>query len=123
MAPKARVLVIEDNPLVREVLRLELAEAAYDVQTVADGPSGIAVAREDPPDVVVLDFRMPGMDGTQVLRALKELRPDLPVFFYTVYGDFAKPALAEADGAFVKAADLTPLFEALGRATGRDAAQ
>jgi CheY-like chemotaxis protein len=113
----ARVLVVDDNACIRELLQYSLTLAGHTVRTVPDGPSGIASAREDPPEVAILDVKMPGMDGIEVLRALRRLQPNLLVFFFTVYGDFCnKPALAEADGCFVKSAELTPLVEAIARA-------
>lgn len=111
------VLVIEDNTLVAEVVRYALAAAGYDVQTASDGPAGLAVADEMGPDAVVLDLGLPGMDGKQVLRALKARQPELPVFIFTVHGDFPeKVDLPEADGCFVKSADLTPLIGAIDEA-------
>lgn len=118
----ARVLVIEDNSSVREMLRYVLTEEGHAVRTAPDGPSGIAAAREDPPEVVLLDYGLPGMEGPEVLQELKTLRPSFPVFYLTVYGDFDKPALAEADACFVKASDLTPVLEALACVGGRDKA-
>ncbi len=116
----ARILVIDDQPLIRKLLHIDLSLAGHAVTESPDGPSGIAEALENPPDVVVLDFKLPGMDGAEVLRALKARQPRLPVFFFTVYGDFGnKQALAEADGCFVKSGDLTPLREAIARAVCR----
>ena len=116
----ARILVIEDDSLVREVVRHALIEAGHDAATMPDGPSGITSAKEARPAAVVLDLKLPGMDGKQVLRALKELYADLPVFLFTVYGDFHhKLDVPEADGCFVKSADLTPLIQAVGRAVCR----
>ena len=114
-----RVLVIDDDAGVLEVLRLVLTEEGHDVRAMPDGPSGVALAQEDPPDVAILDFRMPGMSGVEVLRALKRLRPSLPVFFHTVYGDFGgKSELDEADYCFVKSSDLSPVIKAVARAVG-----
>ncbi|MHB8763253.1 MAG: response regulator [Deferrisomatales bacterium] len=119
MTPRVRILVIDDNPLVRQLLHLELTEAAYDVRTVPDGRAGIAAARECRPDAVVLDLKMPGMAGSEVFQVLQGLYPGLPVFLFTVYGDFCdRVDLSAAAGCFVKSADLTPLIAAIGLAVG-----
>jgi DNA-binding response OmpR family regulator len=113
------ILVIEDDPTVRDVVQYALTCAGHAVRTVPDGPSGIASALSDPPALVILDFKMPRMDGGEVLRTLKDLRPNLPVFFFTVLGDFGdRSALAEADACFVKSSDLRPLIDAVSRAVG-----
>lgn len=113
----AHVLVIDDHALIRELLEIELTSVGNRVTAVPDGPSGLTVALDDPPDVVVLDFRLPGMDGAEVLRALKILHPALPVFFFTVFADFpGKLELTEADACFVKSGNLGLLCEAIARA-------
>ncbi|MDF1554974.1 MAG: response regulator [Deferrisomatales bacterium] len=110
----AHVLVIDDHALIRELLELELASAGHVVTAVPDGPSGLAVALHHPPDLVVLDFRLRGIDGLAVLRAFRALNPALPVFFYTVLGDFPdRTDFAEADACFVKSGDLTLLSKAI----------
>jgi CheY-like chemotaxis protein len=67
----ARVLVVDDEPDLRELLRVSLGLAGHDVSTVADGHSGLEAVRRDPPDIVVLDVMMPGLDGWSVLGSLK----------------------------------------------------
>ncbi|MBI5446477.1 MAG: response regulator [Deltaproteobacteria bacterium] len=111
------ILIIEDDPTIRDVVQYALTSAGHAVRTMPDGPSGIASAKADPPALVILDFKMPIMDGGEVLRVLKNFQPDLPVFFFTVLGDFAdRSALSEADACFVKSSDLTPLIDAVSRA-------
>ena len=118
MPPKPRVLVIDDDPSVREVVGHELLDAGFMVRSAPDGPSALALAREEMPDAVVLDLRLPGMDGREVLRRLKGFAPRLPVFVFSVHGDFPSRVadLSAADGCFAKSADLTPLIQAIGRA-------
>src|SRR4051812_43252797 len=70
-----RVLVVDDEPMVTEVLGRYLERDGYRVLTAADGPTAIAVARADRPDVVLLDVMLPGLDGLTVLRSLAELGP------------------------------------------------
>lgn len=65
------VLVIEDEARIADFLRRGLTFEGYKVLVAADGPSGLAVAREQPPDVVILDLMLPGMDGLEVCRRLR----------------------------------------------------
>lgn len=77
------ILVIDDDPAVTSVLRRGLSYEGYTVATAADGASGLAAARETPPDLVVLDVMMPGIDGLEVLRRLRAADPALPVLMLT----------------------------------------
>ncbi len=65
------VLVIDDEPKIAELCRDYLAAAGYAVLTAGDGAQGLALARRDRPDLVVLDLMLPGMDGLDVCRALR----------------------------------------------------
>ena len=67
----ARVLVVDDEPDLRDLLRMSLGLAGHDVSVASDGHKGLASAREQRPDVVVLDVMMPGLDGWTVLSSLK----------------------------------------------------
>jgi two-component system response regulator MprA len=67
----ARVLVIEDDEEILKFLKRGLAYEGYEVDTALDGPSGLAIARDNPPDLVVLDLMLPGMDGLEVCRRLR----------------------------------------------------
>jgi len=76
------ILVIDDEPKIAELCRDYLVAAGYAVLTAGDGPHGLAVARHDRPDLVVLDLMLPGMDGLDVCR---ELRRDgnVPIIMLT----------------------------------------
>jgi CheY-like chemotaxis protein len=81
----ARILAADDDPVVRGVLEEALASFGYEAVVVGDGTSALAAARADPPDLILLDQRMPGMDGPSVLAAL-QADPGLrriPVVFLT----------------------------------------
>lgn len=110
-----RVLVVEDDRFIREIADYELGEAGFSVSLAPDGFSALSSVRSEMPDAVVLDLRMPGMGGRDVLRQLKAMNPRLPVFIFSVLGDFPEVVsdLGEADGCFPKSADLTPLILAL----------
>jgi len=67
----ARLLVVEDNPQNLKLAQLLLQKAGHTVLTAADGEDGLRRAREDLPDLVLMDVQMPGMDGLAVMRLLK----------------------------------------------------
>ena len=71
-AARGRVLVVDDEPVNRELLESMLVPLGYDVRQAEDGRSGLRAARNDRPDVVLLDVMMPAMDGFEVVRALRE---------------------------------------------------
>ncbi|MFQ5509748.1 MAG: response regulator [Leptospirillia bacterium] len=83
-----RILVVEDEPDIREVIRYNLEKANYVVVPTGSGEAGLAAARAEPPDLVLLDLMLPGMDGFTVCRALKadEATRDVPVVMLTALG-------------------------------------
>ncbi|MGJ5830757.1 response regulator transcription factor [Streptomyces ossamyceticus] len=81
-----RVLVVDDDPTVSEVVAGYLDRAGFTVDVAADGPAGVAAAAARPPDLVVLDLMLPGMDGLEVCRRIRAHGP-LPVIMLTARGD------------------------------------
>ena len=82
---KGRILVVDDDPVIVDLLRTMLEHGGYEVTSAHDGPSGLEAALDGLPDVVLLDIHMPGMDGFEVCKGLKEdLRTELiPVIMVT----------------------------------------
>ena len=78
-----RTLVVDDDPAVTSVLRRGLSYEGFAVDTAEAGPSALDVARERPPDLVILDIMMPGMDGLEVLQRLRAADARLPVLLLT----------------------------------------
>jgi DNA-binding response OmpR family regulator len=97
--PSERVLLIEDDPAIVAGLQLNLALEGYEVVTAADGESGYRLAVEQPPDLVLLDIMLPGMNGLEVLRRLRELDADVPVLILTARGEEADKVLGLTLGA------------------------
>lgn len=81
-----RVLVVDDDPTVSEVVSGYLDRAGYDVDRASDGPAALECAARRKPDLVVLDLMLPGMDGLEVCRALRESGP-VPVIMLTARGE------------------------------------
>ncbi|MFF4843598.1 response regulator transcription factor [Streptomyces collinus] len=83
---RGRVLVVDDDPTVAEVVAGYLDRAGYTVDRAADGPAALERAAAHRPDLVVLDLMLPGMDGLEVCRRLREHGP-VPVVMLTARGD------------------------------------
>ncbi|KQC38813.1 response regulator transcription factor [Frankia sp. ACN1ag] len=84
----ARVLVVDDDALVAEVVDRYLRNAGFDVDRAADGPAALRAAEARPPDLVVLDLMLPGIDGLEVFRRLTARQP-VPVIMLTARADEA----------------------------------
>ncbi len=81
--PEARLLVVEDEPNIRELLATSLRYAGFDVATAASGSEALRVAGEHLPDLCVLDVMLPDMDGFTVTRKLRDQGRQLPIVFVT----------------------------------------
>jgi DNA-binding response OmpR family regulator len=82
-----RVLVVDDDPTVAEVVLGYLRRDGFEAAHAADGLAALAIAAAAPPDLVVLDLMLPGIDGLEVCRRLRADRPDLPVVMLTALGE------------------------------------
>jgi two-component system nitrogen regulation response regulator NtrX len=83
---KSRILVIDDEAGIRESMRRTLEYQGYHFIGAATGPEGLALIERDPPDLVFLDIKMPGMDGLEVLERIKTANPMLPVVMVSGHG-------------------------------------
>ncbi|MGA9115649.1 MAG: sigma-54 dependent transcriptional regulator [Bacteroidota bacterium] len=94
------VLVADDEQAVRESIRMTLEYAHFDVQSAEDGPAALRMADTGGFDLVLLDIKMPGMDGIKVLEVLREKHPDLPVIMISGHGTIETAVEATRKGAF-----------------------
>jgi DNA-binding response OmpR family regulator len=94
-----RVLVVDDDPTVSDVVRRYLERSDYEVTLAVDGPQALAVAAQHRPDLVVLDLMLPGLDGLEVCRRLRARDPDLPVVMLTALGEESDRVLGLSLGA------------------------
>lgn len=85
----ARVLIVDDDPSIRELLRLHLGNAGYEVQVAEDAIAAGYMVLEKAPDLILCDVNMPHMDGFEFVAALKgdSTLPDIPVIFLTSRAD------------------------------------
>jgi len=102
----ATILCIDDNREILEIHKALLESKGYRVLIAPDGPTGLALSRQQSIDVVVLDFNMPGMDGHKVAQVMTQEQPTLPVVIWSGYPDgipasllwFADAVLHKGDG-------------------------
>jgi len=94
-----RVLVVDDDPTVSDVVRRYLEQDGFEVRLAADGLAALAAVRAEPPDLVILDLMLGGIDGLEVCRRLRRDRPDLPVVMLTALGEEADRVIGLEVGA------------------------
>ena len=85
-----RILVIDDEPNVRTVLKMLLEDDWYEVETAENGEKGMAVFDQAELDLVISDLKMPGSDGLAVLKHVKESGRGVPLIMITAYGSIEK---------------------------------
>jgi DNA-binding response OmpR family regulator len=83
----ARVLIVDDEPHIVDVVRAYLAREGHDVRTAGDGPTALAAILDEPPDLVVLDVMLPGSSGFEVLRRMRAAGSDAAVVMLTARDD------------------------------------
>ena len=99
-APPARILTIDDEDLVREILTAYLEDSGFEVIQASDGQTGIELIGRELPDLVLCDLRMPGMDGLQVLAAVTRDFPELPILVVSGLGGMSDAIQALKLGAW-----------------------
>ncbi|MCB2191273.1 MAG: sigma-54 dependent transcriptional regulator [Deltaproteobacteria bacterium] len=97
---KARVAVIDDEPITRREIQRGLAKSLHTVETFEDGESALEVMTAKPFDLVFCDLRLPGMSGMDVVRRIKALHPSTEVIVFTGYGSIDTAVEAIQAGAF-----------------------
>ncbi len=118
MADKSKILVVDDEDALRTVLGSELEGEGYEVGTAADGDEAINVIQNKKFDLVLLDIKMPKVDGFEVLRFIKEKYPTLKVIMLTGFADLKNAIESKKLGAedFVsKPYDLVDLLTTIER--------
>lgn len=96
--PRGSVLVVDDEPTIAEVVSRYLERAGYDTRVAADGVQALAAAASRRPDLVVLDLMLPGVDGLEVMRRLRE-RDRIAVILLTAKGEEADRIIGLRQGA------------------------
>ncbi len=99
MADNVKIIVIDDEPSVLESFKMILKIKDYDVSTFPDGPSALAQLEKDKYDLAFVDYKLPGMDGLEVLKKIKEIDPNVEVIIVTAYATESSHANAITLGA------------------------
>jgi len=106
------ILVVDDDPNIRLLLRDDLWERGYNVITAVDGEEAIISFTEEYVDLVVLDIRMPKLNGVEVLNMIRTANTDVPVILYTANpDDISNGSLLKNTSKIVKSSDLTELLD------------
>src|ERR1700730_15588688 len=98
--PKSRILVIDDEAAIRDSLKMTLEYEGYEFIGASTGQEGLALAERDAPDLVLLDVKMPGMDGLDVLDRLRSMNEALPGIVISGHGTISTAVEATKKGAF-----------------------
>ena len=118
MADKSKILVVDDEDALRTVLSSELTSEGYDVHTASDGDEAISTLQKGLYDLVLLDIKMPRMNGFEVLKFVKEKHPKTKVVMLTGFADLKNAIESKKLGAedFVsKPYDLVDLLTTIER--------
>jgi two-component system, response regulator, stage 0 sporulation protein F len=111
-----KILVADDEMAIRLLYSEELKEEGYEVYTASNGREALDIVEKTHLDLVILDIKMPEMDGIEALRQIKERKPDLPVLLSSAYGEYKQDfATWASDDYLVKSSDLEDLKSAVKR--------
>jgi DNA-binding response OmpR family regulator len=120
----ASILVVDDQPCVRQIISEELILEGYQVRSLGDTESVREHLQLFRPDLVLLDLYLDGLEGFKVLEDIKCMYPEVPVVIVTAYDSFDGNArLYQADGYVVKSSDFTELKAKVRHALGADSGE
>lgn len=113
---KKRILLVDDEEGIQLLYREEFEDSGYTVDSARNGEEALALFKVNPPDLVVLDINMPGMNGIEVLRQMKEIRADLPIILSSAYQEYKQDFGSWASEAYVvKSANMDELKAAISK--------
>jgi two-component system response regulator (stage 0 sporulation protein F) len=108
------VLVADDEPSIRTLYQRELKREGFNVVLASSGQEAIDKAREAAPDLIIMDIRMPGMDGIEAMGRILEEKNELPIIINTAYSSYKDSFLSwAADAYLTKSSDLSELKQTI----------
>ncbi|QNV55030.1 response regulator [Paenibacillus polymyxa] len=105
---KKKVLIVDDQNGIRILLMEVFGSEGYETFQAANGKIALEIVEKEPPDLVLLDMKIPGMDGLEILKHLKTMNPDIKVIMMTAYGELDMIKEATELGALMH---FTKLFD------------
>ncbi len=114
-----KILLVDDDESIQMLYQEEFRDEGYEVISALEGQTALRLFQEDPPDLVVLDIQMPGLNGIEVLRQMKMLNASIPVVISSAYFEYKQDLGAWASDEYVvKSADMSELKAAVRRLLG-----
>jgi DNA-binding response OmpR family regulator len=105
-----RIMIVDDEENIRFLYKEELEEEGFTVELAKDGQEALDKLSFFRPDLITLDIKMPGMDGIETLKRIREIERQLPIVICSAYGEYKQDLTTWASDAYVvKCADLTEL--------------
>lgn len=113
-----KILIVDDQYGIRILLNEVLQKVGYETYQAANGVQALEIAKEHSPDLVLLDMKIPGMDGIEILKRMKEYDPNIAVIIMTAYGELDMIQRAKDLGAithFAKPFDIDDIRNAVNK--------
>jgi len=114
-----KILLVDDEESIQLLYKEEFTDEGYEVISALNGEEALEKFKTDPPDLVILDIQMPGMNGIEVLRQMKMINSSMPVILSSAYHEYKQDLGAWAsDDYVVKSADIDELKKAVKKLIG-----
>lgn len=114
-----KILLVDDEEGIQLLYKEEFTDEGYEVISALNGEEALEKFKTDPPDLVILDIQMPGMNGIEVLRQMKMINSSMPVILSSAYHEYKQDLGAWAsDDYVVKSADIDELKKAVKKLIG-----
>jgi len=111
-----RILIVDDEENIRFLYKEELEDEGFAVDLAKNGEEALEKVDQFQPDLITLDIKMPGLNGLEVLKRIREKKRNLPIILCSAYGEYKQDLTTWASDAYVvKCADLTELKETIRR--------
>lgn len=106
----AKLLIVEDEKNLRTLYKNEFTEEGYEVLVAEEGKEAVKIAERESPDLIIMDIRMPNMDGIEVMKKILEKNKDIPIIINSAYSSYMDNFMSWAAKAYViKSSDLSEL--------------